>query len=78
MSDLTAPPAGLRPPGVRLRNRSNAVAKVAVVLPAGTEIEVPEEVAVALQSQTNALAPVETVPVTTLSTVVAEAPKRRR
>jgi len=52
--DLTVPSAGLRRPGVRLRNRSNAVAKVQLVVPAGDELEVGDDVAAQLLRQSTA------------------------
>lgn len=52
--DLEAPRAGLRPPGVRLINKSNRVAKVAIVVAAGAELEVDADVAAQLVGQTSA------------------------
>lgn len=52
--DLEAPRAGLRPPGVRLINKSNRVAKVAIVVAAGAELEVDADVAAQLVGQTQA------------------------
>jgi len=52
--DLEAPRAGLRPPGVRLINKSNRVAKVAIVVAAGAELEVDADVAAQLMGQTQA------------------------
>jgi hypothetical protein len=45
MADLTAPQAGLRPPGVRLFNKSNGTAKVSLHVPQGSELEVDDDVA---------------------------------
>jgi hypothetical protein len=73
MADLTAPSAGLKPPGVRLRNKSHDVAKVALTIPAGAELEVPEIVAKAAMSQTGAFAVVEASPPEPLSGEVEEA-----
>lgn len=39
---LTEPRAGLRRPGVRLVNRTGDVAKVALVVPAGAQLEVDD------------------------------------
>lgn len=54
MGDVPVPQAGLRRPGVRLTNKSNDVAKVAVVVAAGAELEVDADVAAQLLGQTNA------------------------
>jgi hypothetical protein len=59
MAELIAPSAGLRPPGVRLRNKSHDVAKVEIVVPAGAELEVPEVVAKAAMAQSGAFAVVD-------------------
>lgn len=45
MVDLPIPRAGLRPPGVRVRNRTADVAKVLLVIPAGGEVEADATVA---------------------------------
>jgi hypothetical protein len=46
-----APSAGLNPPGVRLRNKSNGTAKVQLSIPAGDELEVSETVAAQLGAE---------------------------
>ena len=52
--DIAVPSAGLRPPGVRLRNKSNDIIRAAVVVPAGSELEADEYVAGQLQAQSAA------------------------
>jgi len=53
-TEMTAPVAGLRPPGVRLLNKSNGPAKVAINVAAGSELEVDADVAGQLLRQTQA------------------------
>lgn len=65
-----APPAGLNPPGVRLRNKTNAVAKVSLAVPAGDELEVSETVAAQLGGQ---FEPIETGAPLPASPVMEEA-----
>ena len=43
---MDVPAAGLRPPGVRLRNKSNNLVRVVVAVDPDGEIEVPEASAV--------------------------------
>ena len=43
MTDLSAPSAGLRRPGVRLLQRSNAVAKVDLRVPPGAALVVDDD-----------------------------------
>lgn len=50
-SEIPVPSAGLRPPGVRLRNKSNDIARVGLVVPAGDELEVSDYVAGQLVGQ---------------------------
>lgn len=52
--EIPTPSAGLRPPGVRLRNKSNDIIRAAVVVPAGSELEADEYVAGQLQAQSAA------------------------
>lgn len=61
MADLNAPRAGLRPPGVRLFNKSNGTAKVSLSVPQGSELEVDDDVARQLVA-TGAFAPVDDAP----------------
>ena len=56
MHEIPTPSAGLRPPGVRLRNKSNDIIRAAVVVPAGSELEADEYVAGQLQAQSAAFA----------------------
>lgn len=53
-SEMTAPVAGLRPPGVRLLNKSNGPAKVAISVAAGSGLEVDADVAGQLLRQSQA------------------------
>lgn len=52
--DIAAPQAGLRQPGVRLRNKSNDIIRAAVVVPAGDELEASDYVAGQLVGQSSA------------------------
>ncbi len=52
--DIPTPRAGLRPPGVRLRNKSNDIIRASVVVPAGDEIETSDYVAGQLVGQSSA------------------------
>ena len=52
--DMAAPQAGLRQPGVRLRNKSNDIIRAAVVVPAGDELETSDYVAGQLVGQSPA------------------------
>ena len=53
--DMDVPSAGLRQPGVRLRNKSNDIVRASVVLPAGAELVTDDYVAGQLLGQTTAL-----------------------
>jgi len=53
--DMDVPSAGLRQPGVRLRNKSNDIVRASVVLPAGAELETDDYVAGQLLGQSTAL-----------------------
>lgn len=50
--EMGTPSAGLRRPGVRLRNRSNDIARASIVVPAGAEIVADEYVAAQLEADT--------------------------
>ena len=52
--DMDAPSAGLRQPGVRLRNKSNDIIRASMVVPAGAELETDEYVAAQLLGQDTA------------------------
>jgi hypothetical protein len=52
---MDVPSAGLRQPGVRLRNKSNDIVRANVVLPAGAELETDDYVAGQLLGQSTAL-----------------------
>ena len=54
-SEIPIPSAGLRRPGVRLRNKSNDIVRASMVLPAGAELETDDYVAGQLLGQTTAL-----------------------
>jgi len=58
--DMDVPSAGLRQPGVRLRNKSNDIVRASVVLPAGAELETDDYVAGQLLGQSTALEIVDT------------------
>lgn len=55
----SAPRPGLRPAGVRLFNKSNAVAKVGINVAAGAELGVDEDVAAQLLRQSAAFAKID-------------------
>lgn len=58
--DMDVPSAGLRQPGVRLRNKSNDIVRASMVLPAGAELETDDYVAGQLLGQSTALEIVDT------------------
>lgn len=59
MVDFPVPQAGLRRPGVRLRNKSNDIARVTLVVPAGDEIEASGYVAGQLVGQSQAFVEID-------------------
>lgn len=62
MPEMEAPRPGLRPVGVRLVNKSNGVAKVGIIVAAGAELRVDEDVAGQLLRQSAAFATIDDVP----------------
>ena len=51
---MAVPQAGLRQPGVRLRNKSNDIVRAQLVVPAGSELETDDYVAGQLLGQSSA------------------------
>ena len=54
-SEIPVPQAGLRQPGVRLRNKSNDIVRTSLVVPAGDELEVSAYVAGQVLAQSSGI-----------------------
>lgn len=71
-SEIPTPSAGLRQPGVRLRNKSNDIARVTLVVPAGDEIEASGYVAGQLVGQSQAFVEIDGSPAAASGGAVVE------
>lgn len=76
---------GLRAPGVRVRNRSNSAQRVELIVPAGAEVVVPDELAADMQRASTAFAVIEVAPDSGAlvgdsgdEVIVEQKPKRRK